>query len=357
MKRRILIFVALLCVSALFLQGCDFLSQLGIEIGAELSANAVYSMCAKSVVEIHASNSAFGKTGTGFFSDAEGTVITNYHVIEGCTDVQIMLYDGTEYPVTQVLGYDAVRDIAILDTDYTEATPLTFGSGREVYTGQKVYTIGSSLGLTSTFSEGIVSCAIRILNDERYIQVTAPISPGNSGGPLLDTTGTVIGINSACMVDGQNLNFAIPIGDVDKVNTEKAEALEALFTRKSNGLSSVKVLQSWGFEWSTEQEKYALYFELSDQSGNYLTESGSVDVEIVNDAGEVLYEKTLSFTAKDIITIEKKNIERKLSVVYISEEDITEGKTPNGTVTFRVRGVGYYFEAAPVRAYNLPVDY
>ena len=353
MKKLSVAWIALLCVMALCLQGCTFLTDLGIDLPIELSASEVYNKCARSVVEITAKNSISKKTGTGFFCDTEGTVVTNYHVIEGCTDVQISLYNGQIYVVNCVLGYDAARDIAILDTNCTGSLPLEFGA-EDAYTGQTVYTLGSSLGLTGTFSNGIVSCAKRILGDKQFIQVTAPISPGNSGGPLLDSKGRVIGVNTACMIDGQNLNFAVPIGDVSKVTTDAEAELDDMFTRKSTGSSQVKLLRSWSFGWSDDTENYVLSFELCDGMGNNLNMSGTVEIQIVNDNGKTVYQKTVSFSAKDAVKVNTSVGEKRLATVYISSGDITAGDTFYGTVSFRVSGTGYSFDVATVRASDLP---
>lgn len=354
MRKYSVALVALLCVMALFLQGCSFLSELGVDISPALSASEVYNKCAPSVVEITAKNAVSRKTGTGFFYDSEGTVITNYHVIEGCTDIQISLYNGQIYWVNSVLGYDAVRDIAILDTRCETSEPLEFGT-EDAYTGQTVYALGSSLGLTGTFSDGIVSCAKRNLNNKLYIQTTAPLSPGNSGGPLLDTKGKVIGINTACMVDGQNLNFAVPIGDVSKISTDTPSDLNDMFTRTSEDIGKVKLLRCWAFSWSEEKECYILSFELCDQNGNNLTAAGLTAIEIVNDEGDIVYARTLSFTASDHTNVQLRQEERKLMTVSVPESDIALGSTYDGTVSFRVYGVGYSFCEATVRAGDLPV--
>ncbi len=360
MKKCSIAIVALTCIMALFLQGCTFLTDigenLGIDMQRDLSAVEVYVKCAPSVVEITAKNSVSKKTGTGFFIDAQGTVVTNYHVIESCTDVQISLYNGQIYRVDCVLGYDAARDIAILDTSCTESVPLEFGT-EEAYTGQPVYTLGSSLGLTGTFSDGMVSTGKRLLNDKQFIQITAPISPGNSGGPLLDTKGRVIGVNTACMVDGQNLNFAVPIGDVSKVATDENTEFEDLFTRKSSGSSRVKLLRSWSFGWSEDEECYILSFELCDQTGNTLNMGGTVDIEIVNDKGTTVYKKTLTFFASDHIAVQTSFDEKKLAAIRIPYGDISVGATYDGAVSFTVSGTGFSFDTAMARAGDLPSSY
>lgn len=200
------------------------------ETSTILTPEDIYSLVAPSTIEIKASNSNYSSTGTGFFDDINGTVITNYHVIEDAKEAKIKTYDGKEYDVLKVLGYDKQNDIAILSTKCTSSTPVVKSSS-PVATGQKVYALGSSLGLTGTFSEGIVSTASRDIDGTNYIQITAPISHGNSGGPLLNEQGEVIGITSAGFVDGQNLNLAIPIQNVAKVPRNKNLTLQELFNK------------------------------------------------------------------------------------------------------------------------------
>ena len=159
----------------------------------ELSAEEIYNKISPSVVEIYAESATESSTGTGFFLDDKGTVVTNYHVIEDCQTAKITLANGSSYQVTAVKGYDANRDIAILSTKCTTSTPLLIRK-TSVNTGEKVYAIGSSLGLTGSLSDGIISAVNREVEGNTYIQTTAPISQGNSGGPLVDAQGQVVGI-------------------------------------------------------------------------------------------------------------------------------------------------------------------
>ena len=215
------------------------------ETSTILTPEDIYSLVAPSTIEIKASNSNYSSTGTGFFDDINGTVITNYHVIEDAKEAKIKTYDGKEYDVLKVLGYDKQNDIAILSTKCTSSTPVVKSSS-PVATGQKVYALGSSLGLTGTFSEGIVSTASRDIDGTNYIQITAPISHGNSGGPLLNEQGEVIGITSAGFVDGQNLNLAIPIQEVAKVPRNKNLTLLELFNQTPAVERAIKHLHDTG---------------------------------------------------------------------------------------------------------------
>ncbi len=199
------------------------------EAPKKLSSREVYNLASVSTVNITAYVSdSFYYIGTGFFDDENGTVITNYHVIDGTVGAYITTSDGVDYEVTEVLGYDADRDIAILATEMKNSIPLVKREEPAV-TGETVYALGSSLGLSGTFSDGIVSSANRKDGDYFYIQYTAAISHGNSGGPLLDEMGHVIGIVCSYYEDGQNLNLAIPIADVYNVSRYAPMTLKEVY--------------------------------------------------------------------------------------------------------------------------------
>lgn len=154
--------------------------------------------------------------GSGFFIDDQGTAVTNFHVMEGAYSATAAMSDGTEHDIVGVVSYDKDLDLAIIKVDISD-NPYLRISEDEVETGQTVYAIGSSLGLTGTFSNGIVSTASREVLGIDCIQVTAPISRGNSGGPLVNEYCEVIGINSMTLTEGQNLNFAINVKELDKL--------------------------------------------------------------------------------------------------------------------------------------------
>lgn len=145
--------------------------------------------------------------GTGFFA-GPNQVVTNFHVIDGASFVTInALNSGRVYEVTMVNGHSIENDLAILLIDGVEK-PLSI---TEVLpkVGDTVYVNGNPKGLIGTFSSGIVS-AIRGESDNTRIQITAPISPGSSGSPVMNAKGEVIGVASSGVLNGQNLNFAIP---------------------------------------------------------------------------------------------------------------------------------------------------
>ena len=150
------------------------------------------------------------KTGSGFIAFDNQTLITNYHVIEKGHYVEGISENDIRYGFEGVIYYDKETDIAVLKLDTSSKLPvLPVADSSKVKVGDEVYTIGSPLGLKNSVSNGIIS-AVREEGGTKEIQFTAPISPGSSGGVLLNKFGKVIGITYASYEDGQNLNFAIP---------------------------------------------------------------------------------------------------------------------------------------------------
>ncbi|MDQ7095755.1 cell wall-binding repeat-containing protein [Desulfosporosinus sp. PR] len=159
------------------------------------------------------SGKAYG-SGSGFVVDSNGKIVTNYHVIEGASSAKVYLANGTEYDVDKVFAFDKDRDIAILGINASGLSPVTLGDSSSVSTGDKIYTIGSPEGFENSLSDGLISSSSRTISHQKFIQITAPISSGSSGGVLLDEKGRVIGITTASIEDSQDLNFAIPINDL-----------------------------------------------------------------------------------------------------------------------------------------------
>jgi len=153
--------------------------------------------------------------GSGFVISKDGQVVTNYHVIKNGRSAVIKFPDGTFSAADGVLESDKDRDVAIIQAHGNGFRALTLGDSDQLKVGEEVVAIGNPLSLESTVSNGIVS-AIRTVEDEgrKLVQITAPISPGSSGGPLFNMAGKVVGITTSHMKGGENLNFAIPINDL-----------------------------------------------------------------------------------------------------------------------------------------------
>lgn len=150
--------------------------------------------------------------GSGFVIREDGRIVTNYHVIAEGTSAVVKLPNGAFFVVDGVLAANKDRDIAIIKAHGENFHTVQLGDSNRVQVGDEVVAIGNPLSLESTVSDGIVS-AIRTVQDEggKFLQITAPISPGSSGGPLFNMAGQVVGITSARINGGENLNFAIPI--------------------------------------------------------------------------------------------------------------------------------------------------
>lgn len=159
--------------------------------------------------------------GSGFIASKNGLVITNFHVMKGAASAVAKFSDGAFYEVAGFIGADPSIDVAVLKLQASEKEfPfLGFADTDQVTIGQHVIALGSPMSLENTVSDGIVSAVRRahdldskLKPDLQVFQTTAPVSPGSSGGPLLDMQGNVIGITSFGAITGQNLNFVIPIG-------------------------------------------------------------------------------------------------------------------------------------------------
>jgi hypothetical protein len=154
--------------------------------------------------------------GSGFLVSKDGLIVTNYHVIAEGTSAVVKFPDGAFYIVDGVLAPDKIRDLAIIKIHGKTFRTLTLGNSDRVQVGEEVVAIGNPLSLESTVSNGIVS-GIRTVPEQggKFLQTTAPISPGSSGGPLFNMRGEVIGVNTMYLKGGENLNFAIPVNDAE----------------------------------------------------------------------------------------------------------------------------------------------
>lgn len=148
--------------------------------------------------------------GSGFFVQADGGLVTNHHVVVGADRIEITTSTGEMYDRVWLVSHDERRDLVILRIAGVRFPILPLGDDHQAEVGDPVYVMGNPLGLDGTFSDGLVS-AKRTVDGISYIQISAPISPGSSGGPVLNDRGEVIGIATLTVEDGQNLNLAVPV--------------------------------------------------------------------------------------------------------------------------------------------------
>ena len=165
--------------------------------------------------------------GSGVVLDRQGHVLTNFHVVEGAREIQVMLHDGSSHS-GRVVGVDPATDVAVIKVDAPAGTlqPANFGTSHDLRVGQRVFAIGNPFGLERTLTTGIISSLNRSLPTKTgrtiksIIQTDAAINPGNSGGPLLDSGGRLIGMTTAIASrTGQSsgVGFAIPVGTLRRI--------------------------------------------------------------------------------------------------------------------------------------------
>jgi serine protease Do len=159
--------------------------------------------------------------GSGFFIRGKEYIVTNHHVVKDAQSIDVVVH-GRRYPVkARVVGSDARTDIAVLKVERVdEATNLAFGSSERTRIGEGVFTIGNPFGYGHTVTSGILSARNRTIGQgpfDDFIQTDAAVNPGNSGGPLFNARGEVIGINTALLSDARGISFAIPSETARKV--------------------------------------------------------------------------------------------------------------------------------------------
>ncbi len=204
MRRRLVFLVtALLTAGPAWLQAQDL---------KELARNAKYSVVALNILD------AFGAelgSGSGFFVDPSGLIVTNFHVIERGRRIEAVLSNERRLEIAGVMATDEDNDLAVLKVDSGPFPALSLGDSASVEAGERVVVLGNPRGLAGTLSEGIVS---NVWKDEMLphgkrgtaLQITAAISPGSSGSPVMNLDGEVVGVAVSQVLGGQNLNFAVP---------------------------------------------------------------------------------------------------------------------------------------------------
>ena len=169
-------------------------------------------------------NQATHSVGSGAIIDRKGHILTNYHVIEGASTIDVLLSTGKQRYHTKIVGTDPKTDLALLQLDGNVAyVPLDLGDSDALRIGDAVIAIGNPFGYSHTVTSGIISAKGRVIGSgpyDNFLQTDASIHPGNSGGPLIDMRGRLIGINTAVSNEGAGIGFAIPINLAKEVVKE-----------------------------------------------------------------------------------------------------------------------------------------
>lgn len=207
--------------------------------GKERTPAQLFTEFAPSVVTIMIKGPLGEGGGTGFVIDAAGTIGTNYHVIQHATEIKVKLMDGTIADEVEILVENEPNDLALLLIKTTKALPpVTLGDSDKITVGERAVSIGNPVGLEHTLTDGLIS-ARRVIEGRKMIQMSTPVSPGNSGGPLFNSRGEVIGITTAIFMGGsmlaQNLNLAMPVNDLRAMIRSDYPGRHKVGTRASRG--------------------------------------------------------------------------------------------------------------------------
>lgn len=206
------------------------------------TAEELYQLTKDSVGELTLYSKSGDKIGLGtaFVYTKDGQIVTNYHVIEHACSAVFAI--GTEeYEVQRIIGYDEDLDLAILKIAATGLKPL-YVCKAPVTTGAQVYALGSSRGMTSTFTSGIITTAEREMDGVTYVQHNAAISEGNSGGPLINSYGEVIAVNTMYINNAQNLNFSVFASELTKVKIDKSLTLSEFYAISHDPIADLREL-------------------------------------------------------------------------------------------------------------------
>lgn len=299
---------------------------------AALAARVIPAVVSISVKGVNGSG-----TGSGFFFDSDGFILTNNHVIDAAArggSINVKLSDGKKYPA-KLIGRDSSYDLAILKIEVISAPTLQLGNSDQVQVGDAVIAIGSPLGLSGTVTSGIISSKNRAVTtgsgsgESSFInalQTDAAINPGNSGGPLVDATGAVVGVNSAIATLGFTsqagsigLGFAIPINQAKKTAEQLIATGSATYPimgisvdSRFTGTGALISSEGAGVTPGGPADKAGL------KEGDVIIEFGGVEVE--NSDELIVMIRSKSVGDKVTIQYQRNNITRQTTVTLAASK-------------------------------------
>lgn len=282
--------------------------------GSKLAATEIYQLACQQVVGISTeigSTNVFGQsitnavTGTGFILTADGYILTNNHVVAdayaGGYKVTVMLHDGSEYEA-KIVGVEQDNDVAVLKIDAAGLTPVTLGDSSGMLVGEPIYVVGNPLGeLTYTMTSGIVSALNRDIAAEQnatvsMFQLDAAVNSGNSGGPVYNDRGQVVGVVTAKYKSTgvEGLSFAIPINDAAAIS---AELMEHGYVTGKPSLGIM--VQSMTAQYAQSYNSVAGAYVYSVTKGSCADTAGMKQGDVITKLGEVDIASSADlFTAK-----------------------------------------------------------
>jgi putative serine protease PepD len=295
------------------------------------SVAGISARVSPSVVSIEVSKGNNGGSGSGFFLDSTGHILTNNHVISlaaiAGANIQVKLANGKNYDA-ELVGRDVSYDLAVIKIAVTDAPALQLGDSDKIQVGDGVIAIGSPLGLTGTVTSGIISAKNRPVTSGggtressfiNALQTDAAINPGNSGGPLVDLSGAVVGINSAIATTGSGfggqsgsigLGFAIPINQARKTADQLIK----------NGSSTYPIM---GVSLDTRYSGVGA--KIPDEIGS-VTPGGPAALAGIK-PGDIIIEidgKAVATADEAIITVRSRNVGDKIKVKFKRQGDTKE---------------------------------
>ena len=226
-------------------------------------------------------NQAVANIGSGFFIDKYGHLITNYHVLDGKYTAEVKTAEGNTYPIKLIVADNKATDLVKVLVDIPRKKFKWVKTADSLPSiAEQVLVVGSPMGLEQTVSEGIVSSIREIPSVGEFFQMSAPISPGSSGSPVINLKGQVVGVATFQMVRGQNLNFAVSIKSVRKLKPVKADMSMPLWTFNNSlnqpGLAEKLCRQGYSFSINGEDQKALEFFQeaIEKDPGNTMAWNG-----------------------------------------------------------------------------------
>lgn len=223
----------------------------GSAFSQNLTADQVYKKTTNAIVTIYTfdRNENPISQGSGVVLNQKGWVVTNYHVYNGADKI-IVKHGNKIVPYSEIIAYNQDKDILILKINDRSFPSIPVGNSDILKIGQKIYAIGSPLGLENTISEGIIS-GLRQSQNKNFIQISAAISSGSSGGAVLNTKGELIAITTSTITKGQNLNFAIPVNEILNLQKNNTTGTNTKITRNypnnNSILFPIQINNTFGF--------------------------------------------------------------------------------------------------------------
>ena len=306
-----------------------------------LTPGQVYAQNLDSVVLIHANTASGVSTGSGFILTEDGYVVTNYHVVEDGTAFYVVTADGTEYTAT-LTGSDETNDVAVLKADAINLDPVELGSSDDLIVGDQVVAIGNPLGdLTSTLTVGYISAKDRDVSTDgtviNMLQTDAAINSGNSGGPLFNMKGQVVGIitakysgssSSGASIEG--IGFAIPIDDARDLVEELIE--NGYVSRPYMGVYIRDMAEPIGvYVDSVELDGPAAVAGI--RRGDIIVQLGQYEVTSISQLTRALNHFEVGDTTTVTVYRDRKILELTISFVEKPQETTQEPTVPSGSVS------------------------